>query len=181
MVNLLGFRTVTRHIYSTRVLMLWPGDTSSSELILSCVQNLPDNILRARRGGISWAGLLWLHLRCWRTARPSCRPLPHLQVSHSLLSCSCLQCCGSGIQCLFDLWTGTGMNHLDRISESLETIFGVKILKFLWCRCGSGSWIRESLWTWIRDPGMKKFGIAMWQLSACHVLAVSFYCVDFTF
>jgi hypothetical protein len=55
------------------------------------------------------------------------------------------QCCGSGIRCLFDSWigdsgwvknqdpdpgSGSGMNIPDHISESLETIFRVKILKF---------------------------------------------------
>jgi hypothetical protein len=54
------------------------------------------------------------------------------------------------IWCLFDLWirnpgsrmgkksrfgSGSGMNILDHISESLEPIFWVKIL---WCRSGSG-------------------------------------------
>jgi hypothetical protein len=57
------------------------------------------------------------------------------------------QCCGSGsgIRCLFDPWIrdpgwvksqvpdpgfGSELNNLDHISESLETIFWVKILKF---------------------------------------------------
>ncbi len=47
-----------------------------------------------------------------------------------------MQCCGSGIRCLFDPWnrdgkksgSGFGMNNQDQISESLETIFWVKIL-----------------------------------------------------
>jgi hypothetical protein len=55
-----------------------------------------------------------------------------------------LQCCGSGsgIRCLFFLprdpesgmgkksGSGSEMNNPDHISESLETIFGIKILKF---------------------------------------------------
>ncbi len=53
------------------------------------------------------------------------------------------QCCGSGIRCLFHPWIGdpgwvknqdpdpgSGMNILDRISESLETFFWVKILPY---------------------------------------------------
>jgi hypothetical protein len=51
------------------------------------------------------------------------------------------QCSGSGIRCLFDPWIrdpgwvkklrfGSGMNIPDHISESLETILLVKILKF---------------------------------------------------
>jgi hypothetical protein len=53
------------------------------------------------------------------------------------------QCCGSGsgIRRLFDPWirdpvcvkypgSGSGMNNPDHISESLDTIFWVKILKF---------------------------------------------------
>jgi hypothetical protein len=46
---------------------------------------------------------------------------------------SYIQCCGSG----------SGMNNLDRISERLETIFWVEILKFFdavpgWKKFGSG-------------------------------------------
>jgi hypothetical protein len=50
------------------------------------------------------------------------------------------QCCGSGIQCLFDpgsgmgknpdLGTASGMNNPDHFLEILETTFWVKILKF---------------------------------------------------
>jgi hypothetical protein len=53
----------------------------------------------------------------------------------------------SGIRCLFDPWirdgqkSGSGMNNLDHISESLKNIFLVKILKFF-----------------DADPGWKKFG-----------------------
>ncbi len=60
----------------------------------------------------------------------------------------CDQCCesGSGIRCLFDPWiwdpgwvenqdpdpgSRSEMNNLDHISESLETIFWVKMLNFL--------------------------------------------------
>jgi hypothetical protein len=63
-----------------------------------------------------------------------------------------LQCCGSGIRCLFDPWirdpgwvknqdSGSEMNNPDHIYESLETIFWIKILKFFDV-----------------DPGWKKFG-----------------------
>jgi hypothetical protein len=39
--------------------------------------------------------------------------------------------------------SGSGMNNPDNISESLETLFGLKYLySFIW----------------IRDPGWKKFG-----------------------
>jgi len=45
--------------------------------------------------------------------------------------------------------SGSGMNILDHLSESSETIFGLKILL-----CGSGTGIREGK-IWIRDkhPG----------------------------
>jgi hypothetical protein len=56
-----------------------------------------------------------------------------------------------GIQCLFDLWIQdpgwikdqdldlrSGMNNPDNISESLETIFWVKIAKFFDAEAGSG-------------------------------------------
>jgi hypothetical protein len=60
---------------------------------------------------------------------------------------------GSGIRCFFYPWIrdprwvknpdpGSGMNNPDHIFESLETIFGVKILKFF-----------DDA-----DPGWKKFG-----------------------
>jgi hypothetical protein len=62
-----------------------------------------------------------------------------------------LPCYGSGIWCLFDPWirdpgwvkkSGSGMNNSDHISESLETIFWVTILKFLdvdgWKKIRSG-------------------------------------------
>jgi hypothetical protein len=48
--------------------------------------------------------------------------------------------------------TGSGMNNQDHISESLLTIFGVKILKFFDANPGSGM---EKIR--IRDPGWKKF------------------------
>jgi hypothetical protein len=41
--------------------------------------------------------------------------------------------------------SGSGMNNPNHISESIETIFGLKILYL-------NSWMR------IRDPGWKKFG-----------------------
>jgi hypothetical protein len=52
-----------------------------------------------------------------------------------------------------DLGSGSGVNNPDHISESLETIFGVKILKFFdadpgWKTFGSG--IRNGK---ISDPG----------------------------
>ncbi len=70
------------------------------------------------------------------------------------------QCCGSGIRCPFDPWirdpgwvkklgSGSRMNNSDHISESLETIFCVKII--LWW--GSGM---EKIWIWDGknlDPG----------------------------
>ncbi len=73
---------------------------------------------------------------------------------------------GSGIRCLFDPlirdpgWvknldpgSGTGMNNPDHISESLNTFFWVKILKFFVVDLGSGMGkIR------IRDPGWEKVG-----------------------
>jgi hypothetical protein len=48
------------------------------------------------------------------------------------------QCCGSGIRCLFDPWirngknsgSGSEKNNPDHISESVETLFWVKIFKF---------------------------------------------------
>jgi hypothetical protein len=74
------------------------------------------------------------------------------------------QCFGSGIRCLFDPWirvgkksgSGSGINNPDHISESLETIFWVKIpyLNYLmWIRNGINSYhISESLETifWIK-------------------------------
>jgi hypothetical protein len=51
---------------------------------------------------------------------------------------------------------GSGMNNPDHISESLETIFWVNILKFFDADPGSGM---EKIW--IRDPGWKKFGSGM--------------------
>jgi hypothetical protein len=64
------------------------------------------------------------------------------------------QCCGSGIQCLFDPGIRDGLKiriwirdeQPDHISESLETIFWVKILKFFDSDPGSGMekiWIRD--------------------------------------
>jgi hypothetical protein len=67
------------------------------------------------------------------------------------------QCCGSafGIRCLFDHWvrdsdsgSGFGMNIPDHNSESLETIFGLKILKFFAADADPGSGIFFTL-----DPG----------------------------
>jgi hypothetical protein len=60
-----------------------------------------------------------------------------------------IQCCGSRIRCLFEPWirdpgwVKIRIRIQDHISESLETIFWVKTLKFL---------------MWIRDPGWKKSG-----------------------
>jgi hypothetical protein len=48
---------------------------------------------------------------------------------------------------------GSGMNNPDHVSESLETIFGVKILKFFEADPGSGM---EKIR--IRDRRWKKFG-----------------------
>jgi hypothetical protein len=47
--------------------------------------------------------------------------------------------------------SGSGMNISDHISESLETILWVKILKFFDADPGSGSLLTL-------DPGWKKFG-----------------------
>jgi hypothetical protein len=69
------------------------------------------------------------------------------------------QCSGIGIQCLFDPWirdpgwvkksgSGSEMKSPDHMSESLETIFWVKILKFFGEDPGSGM---EKIR--IRDPG----------------------------
>jgi hypothetical protein len=73
---------------------------------------------------------------------------------------------GSEIRCLFDPFirdpgwmknldpvSGTGMNNPDHISESLKTIFWVKILKFF--VVDPGSWMGKIR---IRDPGWKKVG-----------------------
>ncbi len=49
--------------------------------------------------------------------------------------------------------SGSGMNNPDHITESLETIFWLKILKFLDADLGSGL---EKIQ--IRDPGWIKFG-----------------------
>jgi hypothetical protein len=49
--------------------------------------------------------------------------------------------------------SGSGMNNPDHISESLETIFRVKILKFFDADPGSGMEKNR-----IRDLGWKKFG-----------------------
>jgi hypothetical protein len=75
------------------------------------------------------------------------------------------QCCGSGsgIRCLFEPWIRdtewvknqdpdpeSGMNIPDYISESVETIFGLKILKFFDADPNPGSGIVLNL-----DPGWK--------------------------
>ncbi len=49
--------------------------------------------------------------------------------------------------------SGPRMNNPDHISESLETIFRVKIFKFFEAYPDSGSRI---FWLWNRDPGWKK-------------------------
>jgi hypothetical protein len=79
-----------------------------------------------------------------------------------------VQCCGSGIRCLVDPGirdlgcvksqdpgSGSGMNILDHISESLETIFCVKIFKFFYADPDAESGIILTL-----DPGsgMEKVG-----------------------
>ncbi len=48
------------------------------------------------------------------------------------------QCCGSGSGMGKKSGSGSGMNEPDHISESLETIFGVKIIKFFDADPGSG-------------------------------------------
>jgi len=71
---------------------------------------------------------------------------------------------GSGIRCLFDPWiwekkkksrSGSGMKIPDHISESLETILCVKILKFFDADADPDPGIFLTL-----DPGsrIKKFG-----------------------
>ncbi len=54
--------------------------------------------------------------------------------------------CGSGIRCLFDPWIRDRlkMNIPDHITESLETIFGLKILKFFDFFDGIWIWDPES-------------------------------------
>jgi hypothetical protein len=61
--------------------------------------------------------------------------------------------------------SGSGMNSVDHISESLETIFWVKILKFFDADLGSGmekfgsgikSWIRNTALLYGRDCTMHK-------------------------
>jgi hypothetical protein len=49
--------------------------------------------------------------------------------------------------------SGSGMNSPDHISESLKTIFWVKIFKFFDADQGSGM---EKIW--IRDPEWEKIG-----------------------
>jgi hypothetical protein len=73
--------------------------------------------------------------------------------------------CGSGIRCLFDpLYPGwvkkikmriRDVHIPDHVSEGLEKIFWVKILKFLYADPDLGSGI---ILPWIRDQGWKKFG-----------------------
>jgi hypothetical protein len=65
---------------------------------------------------------------------------------------------GPGIRCLFEPWirdgeksrSGSGRYFPDHISESLETIFWVKILKFFDADLDP---------VWIPDPGWKKIRI----------------------
>jgi hypothetical protein len=69
------------------------------------------------------------------------------------------QCCGSGsgIQCFFDSGirdgkkSGSGMNIPDNISESLETVFGLKILKLFDANPSPG----RNLFFLTLDPGWK--------------------------
>jgi hypothetical protein len=65
----------------------------------------------------------------------------------------------------------SGMNIHDHFSESLGTVFWVKILKFLDADLDLGSGI---FFTWIRDPGWKKFrsGIRHKQPDPQHWCAV---------
>jgi hypothetical protein len=56
--------------------------------------------------------------------------------------------------------SGSGMNNPGHISESLETIFWVKILKFFdadpgWKKFGSGIWDRKN-----SDPGCTQLTIS---------------------
>jgi hypothetical protein len=56
---------------------------------------------------------------------------------------------------------GSGMNIPDNFSNSLETVFGLKILKFFVSCLDLGSRIRDLGWkTWIRDPVYKHPGTA---------------------
>jgi hypothetical protein len=79
-----------------------------------------------------------------------------------------------GIRCLFDPWirdpgwvkdqdpdpgSGYGMNIPDHISESLETIFCVKILKFYSSDADPGIFLTLDPGSWIRDSGMEKIRI----------------------
>jgi hypothetical protein len=58
---------------------------------------------------------------------------------------------------------GSGMNNPDRISLSLETIFGVKILKFFYADPGSGSGMEKicirdgKIGSGIRNTGFQQF------------------------
>jgi hypothetical protein len=99
--------------------------------------------------------------RVWRRWRRGARTPATRPAWRSATSTLCNineLCCesGSGIRCLFDTWIhdpgwvknqdqgcGSGLNNPDHISESLETIFWVKILKFFdadpgWEKLGSG-------------------------------------------
>jgi hypothetical protein len=82
---------------------------------------------------------------------------------------SSFQCFGSGIRCLFDPLdpgcvkkSGSGMNNSDHISESSETVFWVKILKFF-----------------DADPGYKKFGSGMEKFGSGINIPVPQHCLFF--
>jgi hypothetical protein len=70
--------------------------------------------------------------------------------------------------------SGYGMKNPDDISESLETIFWVKILKFFDANPGSRMGkIR------IRDPGWKKFGSGINIPDPQHSLIISHCSLEF--
>jgi hypothetical protein len=86
-----------------------------------------------------------------KTFRINLKEAVLLLFSSKRVSYGYMQYCGSGsgIRCLFDPWirdpgwvkksgSGSGMNNLDHISESLEHFLGVKILKFFDADAGSG-------------------------------------------
>ncbi len=88
--------------------------------------------------------MLYAYTRIRSIARTAKVPEEELNRSLNYI----IQCCGSGsgIRCLFDPWIRT--NNADHISESLGTIFWVKMLKFFDADPGYGMGkIR------IRDPG----------------------------
>jgi hypothetical protein len=78
--------------------------------------------------------------------------------------------------------SGSGMNIPDHISESLETVFWVKILKFFYADAARKLFDHES------NPGWKKFGSGVNTVSATLFFSnqklgpgSGFRCLDFGF